>query len=166
MIICCEFADALISLPPILKYAQVSKSVYNNLSALRLQLLSLIIKCSLFHNFIHAMYNYYAMLKSYITHPHYQARASHLKHSIGVQQTGKHDFLKYQCLIQNRLLVCVDYCSNLISFKFKTSVISITMLNMHAPFGNLSADIPPRLSNLFNVRACVSFLMYFFSSIV
>lgn len=32
-----EFADASI-LPPILKYAQVSKNVYNNLSALHLRL--------------------------------------------------------------------------------------------------------------------------------
>lgn len=49
----------------------------NNLSALhyRYIMLSLIIKCFLFHNFIHAMYNYYAMLKSHITHPHYLARA-------------------------------------------------------------------------------------------
>lgn len=38
------------------------------------------------------MYNYYAMLRSYITHPHYLARASHLKHSNSGQQTGEHDF--------------------------------------------------------------------------
>jgi hypothetical protein len=32
------------------------------------------------------MYNYYAMLKSYITHPHYLARALHLKRQLMVSR--------------------------------------------------------------------------------
>jgi len=41
-------------------------------------ILSLIIKCFLSHNFIHTMYNYYAILKSHIIHPYYLTRALHL----------------------------------------------------------------------------------------